>query len=218
MINQLSLPRAIRALFAVYIISLVFASPLPAADLRDRPSDEAEAADSELQLQRQGWVIDSLEVQGANLPGVRHLVASGRIAAPPESVWEAIASPPNPDEKWPNLKEMVLERVSRDGYIARYTMAVPIYADRRYRLRTSADPSRRRFTFEMLPGYGNVHQIRGYWDVAPLGESDTRVTYVLDVDPGVKFVPEPIIDWVIRNAVPHSFEYLLDLSRAHSHS
>jgi hypothetical protein len=169
-------------------------------------SDSTAAAD--LRLRRDGWTMDSVRLEGADQPGTRHLVASGRIAAPANDIWRVVDRPTKQEEHWPSLKEVVVESASGDTVIARYTMSVPVYPDRRYRLRTTSGAEPMRLDFEMIPGYGNVHQIKGYWKVTPLDDSTSHLLYVLDTDPGVRLVPGFIVSWATRKTVPRLFEFL----------
>lgn len=185
------------------LIAVLAANPAGGAAAE---ADSIEKAD--LQLRQNGWVVDSITIQGAEEPGVRHLIASGRIAAPARDVWNIVSEPDDNCDNWPSLREVVVERMTADTTVSRYIMSVPIYPDRRYRLRSVADRVRMKFDFEMVPGYGNVHTIKGYWQVTALRDSVSRVDYVLDTDPGVKLVPGFIVSWATRKTIPRSFAYL----------
>jgi hypothetical protein len=193
----------IQALFALTAILAT-----PSAHAEEAVDDSASAAD--LRLRRNGWTVDSITLQGAEIPGLRHLVASGRIAAPARDVWVSVAKPDEQGDGWPSLKDVIIEHSSTDTTIARYTMAVPVYPDRRYRLQSVADHKRMKLDFELIPGYGNVHEIRGYWKISALSDSLTHLVYVLDTDPGVRLIPGFIVDWATRNTIPRSFAYLRD--------
>lgn len=218
MITLFSHLRVPRSSSAIFYVCLALTTGVTQLGARSAPSDADMAKSAEFQLSSRGWALDSITIQGADVPGVRHLVASGRIAAPPRDVWAAVSCLPDPGDKWPSVKEIVVERVGLDMTIARYTMAVPVFPDRHYRLRSTANPAQMRLSFEMIPGYGNVHEIRGYWQVVSLGDSLSRVIYVLDADPGVRLVPRFIIDWATRHTAPRSFAFLRELARAHSRS
>jgi hypothetical protein len=179
-----------------------------------RAAEEAEEANADsLQLYTQGWTVDSIRISHAQAPGVRHLVASGRIAAPVRDVWEVVSRPPREGQWWPGIKEATIERVEADTQVVRYTLSVPFYRDRHYELRSVADQREGRFLFEMVPGYGNVRAINGYWQVSALSDSLTRVNYVLDTDPGVSLVPRFIVNWATRRAVPRTFAFLARKAR-----
>lgn len=180
---------------------------VPQATAADAGVDDS-VSTVNIRLRRDGWTIDSIMLHGAETPGVRHLVASGRIASSAQEVWTVVSEPDTKGDGWPSLKDVVIEHLSADTTIARYTMAVPVYPDRHYRLRTVADHRRMRLDFEMIPGYGNVHAIKGYWKVSALSDSLTHLVYVLDTDPGVRLVPGFIIDWATRKTIPRSFAYL----------
>jgi hypothetical protein len=199
-------------------VYLAFAAGLATPGVRAASADPDWTKETDLRLHQKGMAIDSLAIQGADVPGLRHLFVSGRIAARPVDVWAVISSSPDPEEKWPSIKEAVLERAIGDTMDVRYTMEVPVYPDRRYRLRSVADRDRMRLDYEMIPGYGNVRNIGGYWQVIALSDSLSRVIYVLDTDPGVKLVPSFVIDWASRLTIPRTFAYLTELARSHAYS
>ncbi len=191
-------------------VLLALAAVLAATPARGAPADGDSTGQVDPRLRQRGWTIDSITIQGADIPGLRHLIASGRIAAPARDVWAVVSRPDDKSDNWPSLKEVVIEHANADTMISRYTMTVPVYPDRRYRLRTVSDGKRMKFDFEMIPGYGNVHEIRGYWKVSALSDSLTHVVYVLDTDPGVMLVPGFVISWATRKTIPRSFAYLKD--------
>ncbi len=173
-----------------------------------RPVAADPSEDPEVRLREQGWTIDTLTLTGADTPGVRHLTAVGRIAQPPSLVWKIIEAPDSEEGGWPSVKESIIESENGDTTISRFVVSIPVYKDRRYRLRSIIDRPRMCLYFEMVPGYGNVRAIDGRWEVAALGDSLAQLTYVLDTDPGVKLVPRFIVDWATRKAVPRLFEFV----------
>lgn len=193
-------------------VLLALAAVLSMTPAGGEPADDDPIARAEQDLRQQGWVVDSIDVRGADVPGLRHLIASGRIAAPARDVWTVISRPDYSSDNWPSLKEVVVESVIADTTISRYAMAVPVYPDRRYRLRSVSDAANMRFSFELIPGYGNVHEIKGCWTVSALGDSLCRAIYVLDTDPGTRLVPGFIVSWATRKTIPRSFAYLRDRS------
>jgi hypothetical protein len=211
------LPASWSPFFVLLACLVLVALPMAPAALADS-ADADSTAKADLQLQENGWTVDSITLIGANAPGVRHLEASGRIAAPSDSVWAVISRPDDEGDHWPSLKDVVVEKATTDTVIARYTMAIPVYPDRHYRLRSVADHKRKRFNFEMLPGYGNVHEIKGYWLVTSLGDSLSRVIYVLDTDPGARLIPGFLIDWATRKTIPRSFAFIKEQTQSHDRS
>jgi hypothetical protein len=191
---------------------LALVAVLAAPPARASSAEADSIASRGVRLRQQGWIVDSISVRGADVPGLRHLFASGRVAAPARAVWTVISRPDDPNDNWPSLKEVVVESAIADTVICRYAMAVPVYPDRRYRLRCVSDSERMLYTFAMVPGYGNVHEITGSWAVSSLGDSICRVIYVLDTDPGTRLVPGFIVSWATRKTIPRSFAYLRDKS------
>ena len=90
--------------------------------------------------------------------------------------------------------------------MARYKIPIPIFRDRRYRLRIVNYCARMRKVFQEVPGYGNVRSISGSWQVVPISDSVTRVDYDLETDPGVKLVPGFIVGWATKKVVPSVYE------------
>jgi len=202
--------------FRVWILGfLACAAILVPTTTAGGPAGHRWISAADLRLQTDGWTIDSVTVQGAERPGSRHLVAAGRIAVPARDLWRIVARPDDQGDPWPSIKEVVVEHVSPDTVIARYALSVPVYPDRRYRLRSMPDAGQMRLDFEMIPGYGNVHEIRGYWRIIALSDSLSRVLYVLDTDPGAKLIPGFIISWATRRTIPHLFSFLREEALAH---
>lgn len=177
--------------------SLVVALPHPAmADPADTEKDQ--------QLRERGWTIDSLQITGAESPGVRHLVVSGRFNVPSRSVWQAIAYDIETD--WPGVDAEKPEYENGDTTVALYKISIPVFRDRRYRLRVINHDATMREEFHQVPGYGNVRTIDGWWQVEAISDSVTRVAYDLLTDPGVKLVPGFIISWATKRMVPGMYE------------
>ena len=162
--------------------------------------------DADLRLQDTGWTIDHLEITGADRPGVRHLTVSGRFGLPANRVWRAIAYENETD--WPGIDQGTIEYQNGDTTIACYKISVPVFKDRRYRLRIVNDDASMREDFYQVPGYGNVKAIDGMWVVMPISDRVTRVDYILDTDPGVKLVPGFIINWATKRMVPDIYEHI----------
>jgi len=192
-------------LAALLALGTLLSAPPSAAD---GPRSERRDEESDRHLREEGWTVDSTSIHSTEVSGTHRLVASGRIASPVESVWALISSPPDQGPTWPSLRDAVTEHAQGDTLVARFIMSVPLYPDRRYRLRSVADHAHLRIDFQMLPGYGNVHQIIGSWQIAPLGDSLTSVVYTVDTDPGVRLVPGFIIKWATRRTIPHLFAFL----------
>jgi hypothetical protein len=164
------------------------------------------ATDADQRLQDAGWTIDHLEIAGADRPGVRHLTVSGRFRLPADRVWRAIAYEDETD--WPGIDQGTVEYQNGDTTIACYKIAVPVFKDRRYRLRIVNDDASMREDFYQVPGYGNVKTIDGTWKVMPLSDKITRVDYILYTDPGVKLIPGFIINWATRRMVPGVYGHI----------
>lgn len=153
-----------------------------------------------------GWTVDSLTVAGLEEPGVRRVRASGRIRLPLASVWRVLADQVNgPGECWPGLKECEVESASGDTIVARYIAPLPVFRDRRYRLRNVVDGEARQVIFELVPGYGNVRSVAGRWRAVALGDSLTRVDYHADIDPGTRWIPGFIVNWATKSAIPRLY-------------
>lgn len=197
-----SLPGPIAAGLAIALLTVTAA----ASEAAGSPRPERSASDA------QGWRIETIELERSDSPGVRHLVAEGTIEAPARAIWSVIDGPGEGGTKWPGVKETVIEHVAAETTIARYRLDIPVYRDRRYRLRTVSDSEAMLLRFEMIPGYGNVREIRGSWEVTPLTVLRSRVTYTLDTDPGVSLVPKFIVNWATRRAVPRLFAFLHERS------
>lgn len=197
----MSRPWTLRFAICAVLPALFLLAPRPAgADAED----DARHADEK--LAKNGWAVDSLLVEGTDSPGVRHVVASGRIALPAYAVWGAMAD--NEDEDWPGLNDVIVEYENGDTIISRYELGVPVYADRTYRLKVVYDRSTYTMHFEQLHGYGNVKEIRGHWKIVSLGDSLSKATYTLWTDPGVKWIPGFIINWATKREIPHLFVHL----------
>lgn len=158
-------------------------------------------------LQERGWVIDSIRVGEGNEPGIQHLFASGRILLPATDVWSALEDRKG-RENWPAIKESVLEETRGDTTIRRYKLDVPLYKDRSYKLRNIHDRTRMNLRFSMVPGYGNVDAIEGVWRLTALSDSLTAIEYRVDTDPGVRWVPDFIVRWATKRAIPGTFAHL----------
>jgi hypothetical protein len=163
--------------------------------------------DSTDDLMTKGWAVDLLELEGTDRPGVRHLRAEGRFNLPAEQVWEVIVGDRG-SNNWPGIRESVLEQARGDTMIRRYALDVPIFPDRTYKLRMVRDTERMRLQFDRIPGYGNVNEIRGFWEVRAISPFESHVSYRLDTDPGVKLVPGFIVKWATKKAIPRSFAYI----------
>ena len=200
-----SLPKGLKPMKQPWII-LLLAAALTVTSPALGDSRVARGSDSA--LWEHGWIMDVLTLTGTDAPGIRHLVATGRVLLPAGTVWRVIAG--NNQFRWPGIRQSVLERQEGDTVIARYKLSVPIYRDRRYRLRLVADNERMQLRFKMVPGYGNVREIRGSWEVQPLSSTLSQVSYNLEADPGVKWIPRTIVDWATKRQVPRLFAHLYD--------
>ncbi len=182
---------------AATLFAATVALPRPVmADPADTEKDQT--------LREKGWTIDSLQITGADKPGVRHLIVSGRIEVPSRSVWQAIAYDIETD--WPDVDAGKPEYENGDTTVAVYKIAIPVFRDRHYRLRVINHDATMCEEFHQVPGYGNVRTIDGSWQVEPISESVTRVAYDLLTDPGVKLVPGFIINWATKRMVPGIYE------------
>jgi hypothetical protein len=206
-------PRMLRLTMCAALSALFLFAPAVA---RADAADDAREANEE--LAEHGWVVDSLQVLGTDSPGVRHVVATGRIALPAAEVWGAMAD--SDDKGWPGLNNVVLEYENGDTLISRYELGIPVYADRTYRLKVVYDRPTYTMLFQQLHGYGNVKEIRGHWRVVALGDSLAKATYTLWTDPGVRWIPGFIITWATRREIPHLFGHLHDkaLKRIEAHA
>jgi hypothetical protein len=184
---------------SLLLAALVFASPLLAIA-------DPMVAEGDQRLRENGWTIDTLQITGAERPGVRHLSVRGRFKVPANSVWQAIAYAD--ETAWPGIDQGALEYENGDTTVARYKISIPVFKDRRYRLRVVNNDSTMFEEFHQVPGYGNVHAIDGTWQVEPISDSLTRVDYELDTDPGVKLVPGFIISWATKRMVPGVYEQI----------
>jgi hypothetical protein len=167
-------------------------------------ADEIRKANED--LAKQGWVVDSLHVEGTDQPGLRHLFARGRVRIPAEAAWQAMAN--ENDEDWPGLKNVVREYENGDTLISRYKLGVPVYADRTYRLRIINDHPKWTMNFQQIHGYGNVREIHGYWSISATSDTLSQVVYCLYTDPGAKWIPGFIVNWATKREIPHLFEHL----------
>jgi len=171
----------------------------------------ADGVDSEADhfLAEHGWVIDNLALEKTDRTGVRSIRAEARLRIPAEAAWSVISGEGG-SKRWPGLNESVLEWSKGDTTIRRYTLGIPIYPDRHYKLRNTMNHERMQYSFQMVPGYGNVHQIQGNWTVTPLSDSTSRVVYELHTDPGVSLIPGFIVNWATKKAFPRTFAHIYD--------
>lgn len=174
---------------------------------------KAAAADSSLNadkhLAEHGWSLDSLHVEGIDRPGVRRVTASGRLRLPARMAWEVILGDKR-SEKWPGVEESVREYVHADTMITRYRLGVPIFKDRRYRMRFLHDSAQRNIHFEMVPGYGNVREARGFWKIVALSDSLTQVLYQIDTDPGMSYIPRFLVNWATKRQIPKIYGHIYE--------
>ena len=194
-----------------WLVAAVVASLLTLGPIAVRGDDADDAREADKDLAKQGWVVDSLHLEGGDQPGVRHFLAVGRIRLPVDPVWLAMAN--QNDQDWPGLNDVVREYANGDTMISRYKLGVPIYADRVYRLRVVNDHPTRTMMFDQIPGYGNVKEIKGRWSTSALSDTLSLVTYDLYSDPGVKWIPGFIVNWVTKREIPHVFEHLYKAAR-----
>lgn len=194
--DRIGTARALAA--AIAVLMLIGAVP--------RPGSAKDSAAPERRLDGSGWAIDGISLRGTDRPGVRHMLVTGRIAAPPWLVWNVIRNTVRVRGASPDIKEAIVELAAADTTITRFKMAVPFYRDRRFRLRQVSDSRCMSLRFDMVPGFGNVREIRGRWIVGPSGDGSSRLTYMLDTDPGARLVPSFIVDWATRKAVPRFYE------------
>lgn len=192
-----------------FLLSLTGLAVTLLLSISDREANARD--DSQADLNANGWVLDKLDLTDTNRPGVRHVCATGRYQLPADQVWKAIADKQN-TENWPGIRESIIEKVRGDTMIRRYVLDVPIYPDRTYRLRMIRDDERMRLQFERIPGYGNVNEIRGTWEVRSLSPFESEVTYTLDTDPGAKLIPGFIIKWATKKVIPRSFALIHDMA------
>ena len=158
-------------------------------------------------LREHGWVIDTIQIGEGDRPGIQHLFASGRILLPATDVWSALENRKG-RENWPSIKESVLEETRGDTTIRRYKLNVPLYKDRRYKLRNIHDVGRMNLRFSMVPDYGNVQAIDGSWNLTALSDSLTGIEYKLNTDPGVRLIPKFIVRWATKQAIPRTFAHI----------
>ncbi|MBD3161295.1 MAG: hypothetical protein GF346_03770, partial [Candidatus Eisenbacteria bacterium] len=168
----------------------------------------ASPSESDHELADQGWTIDAFQLEGTEEPGVRRVQAEVRFALPAKAVWKVINGESRGNTRWPGFKEAELVWASGDSSISRYHLDVPLYRDRHYELLKVEDQDAMALDFAMVPGYGNVDEIEGRWNVTPVSDTLTYVEYRLDTDPGVDLVPGFIVEWATKNAIPKSFRYV----------
>jgi hypothetical protein len=173
---------------------------LPLIGSADDPGVAADA-----RLYDQGWILDTVQVAEGPTAGIQRLFASGRFLLPAGDVWQAIPGVGNAGN-WPGIKKSILESADEDTTIRGYTLSIPLYADRHYKLRNVHDHERMNLTFTMVPGYGNVREIRGSWTVRAMSDSLTSLEYRLDTDPGVLLIPGFIVRWATTRVIPGTFE------------
>ena len=190
------LPRRWRTVGA---LALLIPGILPLA----APGNGPNTAD-EKHLLDHGWVVEAVQVAEGDRPGIHRLFASGKFLLPAAEVWDAVPGVGDTGA-WPGITESVLESSHGDTSIRRYTLDIPFYPDRRYRLRKIHDRARMNLEFSMVPGYGNVREIKGSWTVRALSDSLTGLEYRLDTDPGVKWIPGFIVRWATTRMIPHTF-------------
>ncbi|MBP6875458.1 MAG: hypothetical protein KBD56_05265 [Candidatus Eisenbacteria bacterium] len=153
--------------------------------------------------------MDSLRVEGIDRPGVRRATATAHVRLPADIVWEVIIGEKR-SEKWPSVEESVQEYARGDTVITRYRIGVPVFKDRKYRMRFVRDRRAGMLRFELVPGYGNVDEARGFWKVIPLGESLTRIVYQLDTDPGMSYIPGFLVSWATKRQIPRIFGHIYE--------
>jgi hypothetical protein len=187
----------------------------PEARAAEQAQEQAEAAaadsslDADAHLAEHGWSLDSLHVEGIDRPGVRRVTASGRLRLPAQMAWEVILGDKR-SEKWPGVEESVKEYVHADTMITRYRLGVPIFKDRRYRMRFLHDRGQRNIQFEMVPGYGNVREARGFWKIVALSDSLTQVLYQVDTDPGMSYIPRFLVNWATKRQIPKIYGHIYE--------
>lgn len=174
------------------------------------PLDTANCGDdltSDERLREHGWTIDIFSLGEGDRSGVQRVFAQGRLQCPAPSIWTVIHGARDSGQ-WPSVKESVLESYEGNTEIRRYELSIPVYPDRRYKLLTINHDDLMFQEFSMVPGYGNVREIKGSWTVIPLADSLSLVEYRLDTDPGTRFIPGFIVKWATKKAIPRSFAYL----------
>lgn len=164
--------------------------------------------DRNRELAEQGWTIDEFRVEDADQAGLRRIHAQARFAVPAEAIWQVIRGENRGSTRWPGIKESELLWARGDSTICRYALDVPIFRDRHYDLLNIERRESMILDFEMVPGYGNVAEIQGRWNITPVSDDLSYVEYRLDTDPGVSLVPGFIVRWATRRAIPRSFGYL----------
>jgi hypothetical protein len=197
-----------RLTLAAALLGILLLRPIAA-----RADEQDDARDANASLAEHGWVVDSLHIEGTDRPGLRHLIAKGRLRLPGEAIWKAMAN--EKDRDWPGLNNIVREYENGDTLISRYELGVPVYADRTYRLRVINDHANRTMHFDQIHGYGNVREIRGYWSVDEASDTLSSVTYCVYTDPGVKWIPGFIVNWVTKREIPHLFSHLYVASKTY---
>ena len=180
-------------------LTLLIVGILPLAAPANGP-EEVEGKE----LQDRGWLVDTVQLTEGDRPGIQRLFASGRFLLPAAQVWDAVPGVGDTGT-WPGITESVLEASNGDTSIRRYTLSIPLYTDRHYRLRKIHDRDRMSLQFSMVPGYGNVREIKGSWTVRALSDSLTGLEYRLDTDPGVRWIPEFIVRWATKRMIPRTF-------------
>jgi uncharacterized membrane protein len=109
--------------------------------------------------------------------------ATGEINAPLERCWALIEDVPSAPEWQSGLERMdVVERDGDGRAVICDTLSDAKLRKVHSRVRFSYDAPTR-LSWRQIEGE-DLHSIEGYWQLEPLGEARTRVTYLLAVDPG----------------------------------
>ena len=140
----------------------------------------------------------------------------GLIEAPLDELASIVSDLENVTEWAPSIEEY--EVVGRDGeyYIVDGVTNLPWpIADRTWQMRSRfayEDVDGHNafvYTFDYVPGSGNLDDSFGYWLLLEYPEDPrfTYVKYVVNADPGIA-IPDAIIRWATRNALPDLIEGL----------
>jgi len=180
-------------------LTLLIVGILPLAAPANAP-EEAERQE----LQDRGWLVDTVQLTEGDRPGIQRLFASGRFLLPAAQVWDA--GPGVGDTgTWPGITESVLEASNGDTSIRRYTLSIPLYTDRHYRLRKIHDRDRIESAVQHGAGIRQRPGDQGKLDGPRLSDSLTGLEYRLDTDPGVRWIPEFIVRWATKRMIPRTF-------------
>ena len=142
-------------------------------------------------------------------PGdVNRGVVIGLVNAPVAEVDAILQDVGNHDQWFPDTNNTVV--ISSEGASMRFSgeTEVPVLRDRQW----TNDGTRSTqtfngvecvvFTYEMVPGTGNMDELFGYWLLCPHDASGgTIVKYVINADLGIP-LPNALLNWAARRMLP----------------